>query len=233
MDSWTRNQVALRQHLDRDDIRHFLRWSTIQATMYVGNAPYIKRELDALRPFAYWQPAVFWDRQGPSLIGESDTNLIHQAYHLKQWRDKRPLDMSQLKTIVEFGAGYGAMALICRRLGFTGSYHIIDLPEMERLQRHYLWETLGNLDGFYWELPGQQADLFIGCFSLCEVSIKEREKLLSQVAARDYLFASSYEFDGVDNQTWFTQLGGTIGYDWVQYPNEFQENCFYQVGTGL
>lgn len=229
MDSWSRNQTALRQHLDRDNIRNFLSWSTVQATMYVGNAPYIPAELEALSPEL--RRAAEWDGLGPSLLGIYDTNLIHQAYHLKQWLDRHNLDRQ--KVIVEFGAGYGAMCLILHRLGFTGRYHIVDLPEVIRLQRFYLWETLGNLDGIYWGLPGEACDLFIACHSLGEVDPEAREGLLSQVETRDFLFASSYEFEGVDNQAWFTRLGSTPGYDWIQYPHSYYENAFYQVGVGL
>lgn len=230
MDSWQRNRAAIREHLDQNDISHFLDWSTIQATMYVGDAPYISHELAQIpiKDLHIAENPHIGTRNASPLC----TNLIHQLYHLRQWINRRKLDISRLDDIVEFGAGYGAMALICHRFGFIGRYHIIDFPELARLQRYYLWQTLGNLDGFYWDLP-PLCDLFIGCFSLCEASIEDREKLLSHVAVRDYLFASSYEFDGIDNQTWFTQLGGTVGYDWVQWPHPFMENAFYQVGLGL
>lgn len=202
--------------------------------MFVGNAPYIEHEYDCLLgcpKHHQWTEAIRETWVGnPTMFNHlTSGNLIHQAYHLKQWLDRSQKTVSELTAICEIGAGYGALALICRRLGFTGQYYVIDLPELVKIQQYYLGR---NGVMALWELP-KSCDLFIGLHSLGEIPIAERERLLSQVAAKEYLFASSYEYEGVDNQKWFHQVAGMIGRDWVFWPHPYQENAFYQVGVEL
>jgi hypothetical protein len=54
--AWDEHRLRLREHVANDDIDAFLRWSTIQATMFVGDAPYIKQEYEEL-PVA-WYDAI-------------------------------------------------------------------------------------------------------------------------------------------------------------------------------
>lgn len=240
MNSWPANREALLAHLERDDLSRFLEWSTIRATMYVGmGAAYMPYELEELKENRYtWMPAIAWTGFGGDVEKfeghRSDPNLIHQAYHLKQWLGRTQQDLSRMSSIVEVGAGYGAMSLICRRLGFEGRYYIIDLPELTQIQAYYLNQVAPEYRGVtHWMHYPQACDLFIACHSICEIPLTEREVILSQTKAREYLFASSYEFDGVDNQVWFQQLGGTAGYDWQFKPHRWQENAFYMTGVEL
>ena len=234
---WTNYQTSLRQHLANEDLSNFLQWSTIQATMFVGNAPYIEFEYDALLSspnWRKWAKAIKEPMIGnPTMFNERTSgNLIHQAYHLKQWLDRTQQRLEDMSSIVEVGAGYGAMALLCRRMGFKGWYYIADLPELKEIQSKYLHKTIGVRDIAWWRLP-EYCDLFIASHSLGEMPIVEREKYLSQVAAKEYLFVSSYEYDGIDNQAWFNRLAGSISRDWKFYAHPFQENAFYQVGIEI
>lgn len=235
MTDWADNQQALRRHLKHDKLENFLRWSTVEKTMFVGDVDFVHREYDQLA--AAWKYTRLVEIIKEPKIGDpkmlygwTSGNLIHQLYHLKQWLDRSQLDISQLSTIFEFGAGYGATALICRRLGFNGQYYIEDLPELRQIQGYYLYNTVG-LDDIAWRVP-KRCDLFIALHSLGEMPVEDREALLSQVKADNYLFASSYEFEGVDNQAWFKALAESRpGLQWEFYLQPFQENCFYLVGV--
>lgn len=233
MTDWQRNQLALQGHLKHDKLEDFLNWSTIEKTMFVGDVDFVRKEYNEL--FEVYDLAILKETEigNPKLIwGWTSGNLIHQLYHLKQWLDRSKQDISDLSSIVEIGAGYGAMALICYRLGFEGKYYIIDLPELVRLQRYYLWKTIANIDEIYWSSPLESCDLLIACHSLSEMPLSERERLLSQVEANEYLFASSYEFEGVDNATWLREFAESkLSYDWQQYAHPYQENALYQVGV--
>lgn len=237
MTQWANYQKSLQWHINHDNLSRFLEWSTVQATMFVGNAPYIKDEL-AQVPINHYR-VIANPRIGTSDNAHLCTNLIHQYFHLKQWLNRTRQLLSEMSTIIEFGAGYGAMALIIYRLGFRGIYYIVDLPEPAFLQQSYLNKALPEKWGsIYWltTLPSSKlsGDLFIASHSLGEVPLPERERLLSQVEAKEYLFASSYEFEEVDNQGWFQRLAGSImGQDWVFYPHPYQENAFYMVGVEL
>lgn len=247
MTHWDNYRQSLRQHMASDNLDDFLQWSTIQATMFVGNAPYVESEFLELTQSDY--PICLDNRishiitetsiGNPTLLWDwTSGNLIHQMYHLQQWLNRTKQDITKIRSIVEIGAGYGAMALICYRLGFRGLYYIIDFPELETIQRYYLTETTKDMEGpgliLYGLLLPQHCDLLIASHSLSEMPIPERERLLSQVAAKEYLFASSYEYEGVDNAAWFQQFAGsTPGVDWLFYAHPYQENAFYQVGIQI
>lgn len=249
MTAWDLNRAAFRDHLKTDKLEDFLRWSTIEKTMFVGDVGFIHKEMDELLGNGILSNFDIW-RNLNRVLHETETgnpkklwgwtsgNLIHQLYHLKQWMDRGGKTVDTLQSIIEVGAGYGAMCLICRRLRFTGQYHIIDFPELERIQRYYLQNTV-SLDRVTFEpehcyLPYVGCNLLIACHSISEMPIAERERLLSQVEADAYLFASSYEFEGVDNEAWFSKFADSKpGYEWAQRAHPHQENAFYQVGTRL
>lgn len=244
--TWHSNRLALQQHLERDSLDDFLSWSTIRATMYVGNsADYIGNEYRALAEQSRykWMPTVMSNGFGCDIIRieghRSDPNLVHQAYHLKQWLDRTKQNLAEMTGIIEFGAGYGAMPLILHRLGYRGYYYIIDLPELVTIQKYYLSQLAPELARrTYWiqsqPISNMHSDLFIASHSLSEIPTIERDLLLSTVTAREYLFASSYEFEGVDNQGWFQRFAGSLlGIDWLFESHRWQENAFYMTGVEL
>lgn len=244
--TWLSNRIALQRHLERDSLDDFLAWSTVRATMYVGSeAGYIAPEYQELKKdWEIWIPATKCQNFGCDVFreGESytfDPNLIHQAYHLKQWLGRTRQDLTQMTSIIEFGAGYGAMALILHRLGYRGYYYIIDLPELIQLQKYYLGRVAPELAGrTFWlqsqPLSGMSCNLFIASHSLSEIPAEDRERLLSTVTAKEFLFASSYEFEGVDNAVWFQRFAGSVvGYDWLFEAHKWQENAFYMTGVEL
>ncbi len=244
MTEWQQNQLALQKHLEVDSLDDFLRWSTIEKTMFVGDVDFVRREFtemlignhaldyethhkidNVLCETEIGNPKMLW--------GWTSGNLINQYYHLKQWLDRSKQDISELSSIIEIGAGYGALALIIYRLGFKGRYTIIDLPELALVQQYYLSRTLpSEWSNIFWQstLSPTSCDLFIALHSVDE--IPETERLLSQVDANGYLFASSYEFEGVDNEMWLRKFAASrMGYEWQQYVHPYQENVLYLVGV--
>lgn len=143
-------------------------------------------------------------------IGQSslDLNLIHQAYHILRWQEATGLNIADMQSIYEFGGGYGAMALVCNRLGFKGKYYIYDLPEFALLQQWYLEEC--GVENVTWmkdhksrygfNLP---VDLFIACYSLSETDFAERDDFLTRSPAKSYLFLYSNKFEQYDNIEYF------------------------------
>lgn len=227
--SWQQNQLELRKRiLKTTDMKAFPYWSVIQATMYVGDAQYIHNvELPHVASLIPLDVLVI-DKDiiaEPASIGCNDgrilsTNLVHQAYSLSQL----DLDISKLDTILEFGGGYGAMCLLCRRLGFKGRYIIYDLPEFSLLQQYYL--SCHNVEAEYWagltelelklikkssELHApfskNVVDLLIGLWSLSEVdNLNFRDYFLGWYPAQNYLFAYGRTWHGINNTKWFDQL---------------------------
>lgn len=234
--SWQQNQLELRKRiLKTTDMKAFPHWSVIQATMYVGDAQYIHdvelpHIISSVSSNVPLLKALSIDANiisEPASIDYNDgrvlsTNLIHQAYSLSQL----DLDISKLDTILEFGGGYGAMCLLCRRLGFKGHYIICDLPEFSLLQQYYL--SCYNIEAKCWsysveqleyaiknvELPiplarsinlsTRSIDLLIGLWSLSEVdNLSFRDHFLNWYPAKNYLFAYGRTWHGINNSEWF------------------------------
>jgi hypothetical protein len=80
-------------------------------------------------------------------VGPTSANRAHQTFMWRRWASlsgvgPRAATLSTLRTIVDFGAGYGGLARTAERLGFRGRYVLFDLPAQTALQRFYL-ESLG------------------------------------------------------------------------------------------
>jgi len=232
--SWAFWAWDLRQNVLNNDPTDFLNWPGIVGTMFVGNAPYIDYEAKMLPPHmwnvgesSFGNPAIY-DHFGLASSG----NLIHQAYHLSQWEGKTQRLVRAIDTIVEVGGGYGAMALIIRRLGFRGRYIILDLPEFSLLQQYYL-SNVGIEDVEFYSTIDQHfdADLLIGLYSLNEMPLEARVRIMQLCPARSYLIAYGANWGGWDNMAWAAELMKKDGYLWHNWNIEHLPNCWYLVAS--
>ncbi len=185
-----------------------------------------------------WQYAIQVPHFGPDdyLSGTRySMNLIHQAYHLAQWESATGKRIEQLDTIVEFGGGYGAMALLCKRMGFDGKYVIYDLPEFSLLQEYYL-SQFGMLDKVEWNPKDKpkDIDLFMALYSLSEVEPSERSGFI-QPYAKSFLCLYSGQWEQWNNVDWFKNVLPKI----AQYIKQWQHTeighlpdawNFYSIG---
>lgn len=207
--NWEYWRWQLWQHVTSGrDPRDFLSWACIYHTMLQNHWPNsIALELEALRPEAdYWHRAITMPHFGnpPDYLPGTDfsMNQIHQCYHLKQWQDFTSWKVAGLNRIVEFGGGYGAMALACHRLGFRGEYIIYDLPEFALLQQYYLSQM--GMPATWWEKPKViECDLLIGIYSLSECPFGLRQHFLNTVGADSHLFLYSGQWEDYDNVSYF------------------------------
>ena len=111
MDSaWRNNIDRLCQKILTSDPRDFLQWDVILRTMVVGNADFVREELNFLKDLPDWDSR--WKRAiEESLVGSptfyddfssSSGNLIHQAYHLAQFERITGIDIGHASFIFEF-----------------------------------------------------------------------------------------------------------------------------------
>lgn len=155
--------------------------------------------------------------------------MTHQLYHIHQWERETGRLISDLSTIVEFGAGFGALALLVHRLGFKGTYYIMDLDEYALLQQYYLSNT-GEEVNVEWVKPGDdkpkkkssltsipetlQPDLLIALYSLSEVDYAFRDVTLDNLKAKSHLFLYSNRFADFDNVAYFDGYTKRAGGNW-------------------
>ena len=75
--TWDRHRYELHQHAESDDPEKFLRWSTVEGTMVIGDVPYIHQEIARLREkYPNWQALI----AAPGCGGEQTLqglSLIH------------------------------------------------------------------------------------------------------------------------------------------------------------
>lgn len=172
--------------------------------------------------------------------------LTHQLYHIHQWEKTTGRLISDLSTIVEFGAGFGAMPLLVHRLGFKGTYYIVDLPEFALLQQYYLSNT-GEAVNVEWVKPGDekpkkksslvsipdtfQPDLLIALYSLSEVDYSFRDVTLDNIKAKSHFFLFSNRFADYDNVAYFDGYTKRTGGNWRTWVIEHMPpESLYSIG---
>jgi len=199
-DLWTRAQTE-------EDPRNFEKWPCIYHTMLVNHwHDYIQKQYAKIRDM----PRLVSETHLPPYPSDRldntphSMNLIHQAHHLWTFFKTVGLQMHKQKRIVEFGGGYGAMALLARRLCLAGSYHIIDLPEFALLQQFYL-SQMGADGHVTWGDPPDRCDLLIANHSLSEIPIDKRDRWIIALRPRAVLFLYSSRFAGYDNVAYFQE----------------------------
>jgi len=70
-------------------------------------------------------------------------NSAHQLYHLARFERFRGERVEQVKSVVEFGGGYGNLARLFRSFDERSRYTIVDLPLFSCIQYVYLSTVLG------------------------------------------------------------------------------------------
>lgn len=246
-ETWAQNRESMRNHVEKDDIDSFLRWSTITATMFAKEEAYLDKEYKALMEddTARWMKAITESHVGnPHMYSgnrKASGSLIHQAYHLMQMEKHTGSTVDKLDRIVEFGAGYGSMCAITRRLGFKGAYHMYDLPEFSLIQEYYLYQLGLSKDAYFYEIddlgrfppPPLLTNWLVGCFSLSEVDSGLRNTFVSATKAEHVMMVMA--------QFWFTKETFTVeygafqkankNYEWANYISDAEESFSYVIGV--
>lgn len=145
--------------------------------------------------------------------------------------------------ILEFGGGYGNFCRLTYNFGYSGRYIIVDFPELQVLQRHFIQRVLPQPMSqqsieFHDSinpnmLPKQGGMLFMGTYSLGETPLATRREIEKYYALFDYIFlAYGKSFGSVDNLNYFDKLKSRLKDDFqIQIiPNKHETDCYYLLG---
>lgn len=193
---WDKRRAGLRRNVAYEPLEKFLGWPSIVGTMFVAQPQWVGPEIETL---LHSDPERWRAATGVEYNGFPNTNLIHQAYHLYLWEQVTGLNVAGLESIIEIGGGYGALALVARRAGFTGRYTIYDLPELSLLQQYYL-EQMGAVAECSSALPQAAApDLLVAIYSLSETSPEVIHRYFSRIQPLHHLIGLKHHlWDGQD-----------------------------------
>jgi hypothetical protein len=238
---WQFHANVVRQNILEFDPSEFLTWPTVVSTMFVGDGSQLREEYTKLRKCSGWfhyERAVQEDGVGCPPISElapgMNTNLLHQVYHLSRWEVSTGRHFKDLSSIVEVGGGYGAFAKVCRQLGFSGSYTLIDLPEFIALQEYYLSQTCGTQRIDFVSDPDKLprwTDLLVANYSLSEMTPQERQPILNHVNANSYLLAFQETYDGINNDDYFGSIPVSQTMTWRWMKAACMPTCHYLIGN--
>lgn len=150
---WNEQNEKLEKELFPDVPFSFLRNSIITYTMFVtSGGEWCKSQLNFLKnnfSSKKLKRLLIEDYVGvPILLNfkyVTSHNSIHHLYHIIRFLNNTKCDLKDIKTIIEWGGGYGNMAKIFNRLTKNNiTYIIIDTPLMSCIQWLYLATILGK-----------------------------------------------------------------------------------------
>lgn len=254
---WVRYQRELRSFVASRDPRLFIQWRVIASTMFFRGNEEELRFLQGLPASGGYMNAI-----AESPIGAPDRypafpassgNLIHHAYSIAQLEQTFALSVRSLKTVIEFGGGYGSLARYIYQSGFDGNYVILDLPEFSLLQEYFLTSLtdlqlavdrtghpgsrrsvslVSSPNEYRARVAGQPMDLFIATWSLSESPVAFRETILEITGApKFFLIAYHEKFNDIDNRTYFEGFAAKRNdYVWRDYPIKHVPTSRYLLG---
>jgi len=209
---WSAKRQELLRDIINGDIAKFLSWNVMTETMYVVNSPYAFFEnsmmsLTKYRNFLNASPVGGPSRSVCNPV--SCDNHIHTAYHLSKFEQLTGKPIESMKSVMEFGGGYGCMASIVKRVNPGVKYYIYDFPEFSLIQKYFL-EQNGITDVTFVNditaLEQDEFDLLIATWSLSESPMDVRMEFLSNVEPANFLLAYQANFEKVDNHTFFKAM---------------------------
>jgi len=193
---WRRRIDNIRIHFKNDKLSNFLNWSTIRATMHVGDAPYIVDMFNVLYESGErerWMSAIQHNTIGGAhrskLFPDTNGSMIVNAHHLYMWERVSGKRIDEVESIIEFGGGYGAFCLICHRMGFSGAYHIIDFDEISVISDYYL---KGNGIHIVHEIGKTKFDLMVAIHSISEADTSTGNGFVSKYNAKHHAIGYSF-----------------------------------------
>jgi len=144
-DSWRKN---IRDAFDKGVPVNFLSMSVLAKTMVFGRKrgkKHADMRIEKVREVFGDEIAkrlLLEDYLGAPAVTDSEwmtsANRAHLASHLAHYSDKAKTHLWDAGTVLEWGAGYGCMARLLRRMNPGLTYIIVDLPELLALQYVYL-----------------------------------------------------------------------------------------------
>lgn len=219
-DCWKENISALESYFTGRMDEDFLSNETINGTMVFTDKRSHIIELDELTrqmDRANLNRIISTGLNRSFITGKSRRgaliNSVHHLYHLKQFERATGRKMSSIKSVVEFGGGYGNMARIVQNAGAPlEAYSIIDLLLFSCIQYVFLCTTSGIEQVTFSNSPGNKRKLFtVYPMSLIDSMKELRGEMFLSTWALSESTAAAYDL--VKKHDWFGASSLLLAYN--------------------
>ena len=210
--------------LKSKNIKNFLRYNFIQKMFFLHNRLFIYQELKEIKKsknWKYFKYLIKEDHIGNPiryfLYLESSGNRINHGYHLYILEKELNIYIKkEIKSVFEFGGGYGCMARIFSKINKRIKFTCFDTNFVNLLQFYYLKHNKINVgfskrNNFFLTSDvdnlKNKYDLFLANWSLSETPINYRKKFLNKIKNSKYIFISFQEkFENLNNLEYFKDI---------------------------
>ncbi len=207
---------------------NFLQDNIIQKIFFVHNRIYILFMLLKIifNKNKLYKQLLYEDNIGNPvryfLYPKSSGNRIREIFHLLNFENFTKISFDRIKTIFEFGGGYGNMARLFYKINNNIDYTIFDTFHVNLLQFYYLkmLKIPTNLNKMNKKnitlnydnskcnfLNKKNKKLFIANWSLSESPLKLRKIIIKKIINFDFILISYQEkFENINNHRYFTNI---------------------------
>lgn len=226
--TWNFRQRDLMVNLVRDgNLDHFLQWPVSIEGLHAGYTDFASAERDLIDPVlrSVAEDPPYGDPVGNRSPEKSSGTYIRQLV-VALMIDEYLMPVDHIEWLFEFGGGYGALAVILKRLGFDGLHYVYDLPALHLIREWYLDNMFVETESITSVVDTRltEVDVFVSVCSIDEAPPKTRTRVLGAVEANNYLFWMHRMWDGIDNYSWFRDwaISNGLKHGEVEVPNKNQ-----------
>ena len=140
---------------------------------------------------------------------KTSTWNIKSNHHYYKYFTLTGINPNSFDKIVEVGGGCRDMCKFVLQMGFKGEYVIVDLPQVQEIQKL----NLRDFNQVKWtdkpvKKDAKKKTLFISTWALSELTLAWRKDLLDALKPEHYLITYQRDFEDIDNEAWFSDWKG-------------------------
>jgi len=152
MPEWAENTNTIEKYFTESFSVSFLRHQLLKSTMF-AHLPKAAKLIQKKLITSYFGKEKTKEYLQESLVGapilndleyKTSGNNIHHLYHLSKFAKEMHKNLSDIKSYIELGGGYGNMAKLVKHINKEATYIIIDIPIFSYIQYIYLSTVLGK-----------------------------------------------------------------------------------------
>ena len=242
MTLWEKMLVDIEKEFENK--RNFLRHKTISKTIAPHDPAnnitakfldHAKRDVNCLNnilPKVSDLPSV----GGLVLTEGYSQGTAQHCFYLNVMFEHLKLEITDFDHITDVGGGYGNFYRMAKKLGYQGTFDIVDFPIMHKIQEYYLTELELNLPNFIEmkEINPKGKSILFGLHSINEMPMSDRDFLEKKYRLYDnIMILYNDHFDGINNFEYFAKLKDRLSdtFNVSIIDHELKGNAKFLIGS--